>query len=165
MQRGRLIPGEARGISGTLYGTIIVMATLAAGSRGGATDTGHLAAIVAVTVLVLWVAHVYSHVIGESLAEGRRLDRAEFTEIARREWSMPAAGAIPVLLLVLGGLGVLDDQRAVWLALASGVATLAIVGARYARLERFGRLGTAVTVAVNVLLGLVIVALEVLLAH
>lgn len=165
MPRARLIPGEASGIPGTLYGTIIVMATLAAGSRGGATASGHLAGIVAVTVLVLWIAHVYSHVIGESLAEGRRLDRAEFTGIARREWSIPAAGAMPVLLLVLGGLAVFDDQRAVWLALASGVATLAIVGARYARLEGLGGLGTAVSVAVNVLLGLVIVALEVLLAH
>ena len=165
MQRRRLIPGEAQGIPGTLYGTIIVMATVAAGSRGGATHISDLAALVAVTVLVLWIAHVYAHVIGESLAEGRRLDRAEFVAIARREWSIPAAGALPVLLLVLGALGVFDEQRAVWLALAAGVATLALVGARYARLERFGRLGTAVSVAVNVLLGLVIVALEVLLAH
>jgi hypothetical protein len=165
MRARRLIPGEAPGIPGTLYGTIIVMATLAAGSRGGATETGHLAAIVAVTVLVLWIAHVYSHVIGESLAEGRRLDRAEFVEIARREWSIPAAGVAPVFFLVLGGLDVIEEQPAVWLALASGIAILAIVGARYARIERFGRLGTAVSVAVNVLLGLVIVALEVLLAH
>jgi hypothetical protein len=36
---------------------------------------------------------------------------------------------------------------------------------RYARVERFGRTATLVAVTVNVTLGLVIVALEVALAH
>jgi hypothetical protein len=49
--------------------------------------------------------------------------------------------------------------------LGIGVLTLAALGLRYARLERLGRSATVVAVTINVTLGLVIVALEVVLAH
>jgi hypothetical protein len=45
------------------------------------------------------------------------------------------------------------------------VATLAVQGVRYARLEHVGRGGTFVVVLVNVLLGLAIVLLKALVAH
>ena len=57
------------------------------------------------------------------------------------------------------------DQTAIWLALAVGVATLAVQGIRYARLERLSRTGTVVSVGINLSLGLLIVALKVILAH
>jgi hypothetical protein len=161
----RLLFGSAGGIAGTIYGTIVVMATLAAGSRGSETDTAHLAAIVAVTVLVLWIAHVYSHVLAESLERGRRLDLAEFAAMARRELAIPAAAVAPIAALVLAGFDLLGEQTAVRIALGFGVATLAVQGFRYAALERLGRAGTVVSVALNVFLGLVIVVLEVSLAH
>jgi hypothetical protein len=162
---GRLLFGSAGGIAGTVYGTLVVMATLAAGSRGEDTDAGRLAVFVGVTVLVLWVAHVYSHALGESLERGRRLDRAELVDVARREWAIPAAAVAPIAVLVLAALGVLDDQTGVRLALGIGVGTLAVQAARYAVAEQLGRTGTLVAIALNLLLGLVIVALEVLLTH
>jgi hypothetical protein len=161
----RLLFGSAGGIAGTVYGTIVAMATVAAGSRGHETDTARLAAIVASTVLVLWIAHVYSHVLAESLERGRRLDVAEFAAVARRELAIPAAAVAPVGTLVLAGFGLLGEHAAVRIALGFGVATLAVQGFRYAALERLGRAGTVVSVALNVSLGLVIVALEVSLAH
>jgi hypothetical protein len=45
------------------------------------------------------------------------------------------------------------------------VATLGAQGLRYARSERMARLGTVVAVAVNLGLGLVIVALKVFITH
>ena len=45
----RMLFGSARSIAGTVYGTIVVMATVAAGSRGEDTDTGRLAVIVGAT--------------------------------------------------------------------------------------------------------------------
>lgn len=161
----RLLFGSAGGIAGTIYGTIVVMATVAAGSHGEDTDAWRLAVVVAVTVLVLWVAHLYSHAIGESLEHGRRLDRAELGAVARREWAIPAAAVAPIAALVLAALGVLGEQTAVWLALGFGVATLAVQGARYATVERLSRTGTLVAIALNVFLGLVIVVLEALVAH
>ncbi len=117
------------------------------------------------TALVLWTAHVYSHGLAESLERGRRLDGAELRSVARRELSIAAAAVAPVTALVLGGVGVLDERTAVWLALGIGVATLGVQGARYATVERLDRTATLAAIAINVLLGLVIVGLEALLAH
>ena len=161
----RIAFGRGRAVAGTVYGTIVVMATLAAGSQGAQTDTASLAVIVGVTVFVLWIAHVYSHVLEESLERGRRLDVPEFVEVARHQLAIPLAAVAPIGTLVLAALDVLSEQTAVWIALGFGVATLAIQGARYAALERLGRGGTLVSVALNVCLGLVIVGLEVSIAH
>jgi hypothetical protein len=156
---------RARNVAGTVYGTIVVMAAVAAGSHGAETDASALAILVGVTAFVLWIAHVYAHALGESLERGRRLDTAEFTEVARRELAIPAAGVAPVGTLVLAALGVLGERTAIRIALGFGVATLAVQGARYARLERLSRGATILAIALNVTLGLVIVALEVLVAH
>ena len=166
--RGRakqLVLGSPGRIAGTVYGTIVVMATVTAGAHGKQTDAGRLAVVVGVTALVFWAAHVYSDALAESLERGRRLDRAELVDVTRRELSIPAAAVAPVAALVLGGVGVLAAQTALWLALGIGVATLGVQGARYAALERLGRTGTVAVVAVNLSLGLVIVGLKALLAH
>jgi hypothetical protein len=141
------------------------MATVTAGSHGEETDAWRLAVVVAVTVLVLWVAHLYSHAIGESLEHGRRLDPAVLGAVARRELAIPLAAVAPVAALVLAALDVLSEQTAVWVALGFGVATLAVQGARYATVERLGPSGTLVAIALNVFLGLVIVGLEASIAH
>ena len=161
----RLLFGSTGGIAGTVYGTIVVMATVAAGSQGADTDAWRLAVAVAVTVLVLWIAHVYSHALAESIERSRRLDRAEFRDVARRELAIPLAAVAPIAVLVLAALGVLNEQTAVWLALGVGVGTLAVQGARYAAVERLGRTGTLVAIALNLFLGLVVVGLKALLAH
>jgi hypothetical protein len=160
-----LLSGPQGGIAGTVYGTIVVMATVTAGAHGPGTDAWRLAVVVATTVLVLWVAHVYAHGLAESLERERRLDRAEFAAIARRELAIPLAAVGPVAALVLGAVGVLRESTAGWLAIGIGVATLSVQGIRYARLERLSRLGTFVSVALNLALGLVIVAVKAALAH
>jgi hypothetical protein len=157
--------GSPGGIAGTVYGTIVVMATVTAGSNGDQTDAGRLAVLVVVTVLVLWAAHVYTDALGESLERRRRLDRAELASVTRRELSIPLASVAPVTALVLAALGVLGDQTAVWLALGVGVLTLGVQGRRYATVEQLDRTGTVTAVALNVFLGLVIVGLKALLAH
>jgi len=161
----QLVFGSAGGIAGTVYGTIVVMATVTAGSNGEQTDAWRLAVVVVVTVLVLWTAHVYAHGLAESLERGRRLDRAELSDVARRELAIPAAALAPVAAVVLGAVGVLGEQTAVWVALGIGVLTLGVQGRRYATVEQLDRTGTVTAVALNVLLGLVIVGLKALLAH
>jgi hypothetical protein len=161
----RLVFGSAGGIAGTVYGTIIVMATVTAGSNGEQTDVLRLSVVVVVTVLVLWTAHVYAHALAESLELRRRLDRAELGSVAQRELAIPAAAVAPVAALVLAALGVLGEQTAVWLALGIGVTTLGVQGARYATVEQLDRTGTLVLIAINVVLGLVIVPLKALVAH
>jgi hypothetical protein len=152
-------------VAGSVYGTIVAMATLAAGSRGNETTPWRLATIVAVTAFVLWVAHVYSHGLAEGLQLGRHLTARELASVARREVAIVEAAVGPVAALGLAELDVIDAQTAIRLALAIGVATLAYQGARYAALEHMGRTGWAISVLLNVGLGLAIVALEVAITH
>jgi hypothetical protein len=161
----RLVFGSRRTIAGTVYGTIVVLASLAAGGKAFEHDLWHLAAIVVTTVLVLWIAHVYAHGLGESLEAGRRLDVAEMGAIAGRELAIPLAAVAPTAMLVLGALGILRAGTANWLAVGICVATLGVQGLRYALVERLGRLGTLAAVTLNLALGLAIVGLKVVVAH
>lgn len=165
MKLKALLVGTRETIAGTVYGTIVVLSVVTAGATALERDLWGLGVIAGVTVVVLWVAHVYSHGLGESLHVGRRLTATELDAIARRESSIVRAAVLPVAAIFLGALGVFEDRTALWLAVAVGVATLAAQGVRYARLERLSRTGTIVTVAVNLALGLVIVVLKALLAH
>lgn len=161
----RLVFGSRRTIAGTVYGTIVVLAALSAGGKAFEHDLWHLVAIVVTTVLVLWIAHVYAHGLGESLQIGRRLDAAELSAVAGRELAIPLAAVAPTAMLSLGAVGLVRGSTAVWLAVGICVAILGVQGLRYAALEHLGRLGTLGSVALNLALGLTIVALKVLVAH
>ena len=160
----RVVFGSRETIAGTVYGTIVVMGAIAAGA-GSDPRPGRLAGIVAGTVVVLWIAHVYAHALGETIQLGRRLDWVELLSVARRELAIALAGVAPVSALVLGELGVLKPRAAGWLAMGFGLATLLIQGIRYAGVERLSRLGTAVSVGINLGLGLLIVGLKAGLGH
>lgn len=151
-------------IAGAVYGTIVVMGALVAGSKGE-TDPARLGAIVSATVLVFWLAHVYSDALGETITRGRRLDRRELTDVARRELAIPLAAVAPVAALLLGALGVLHETTAVWIALLLGLGILVAAGITYARIERMGRPGTLAVVAVNLAFGLALVGLKAALVH
>jgi hypothetical protein len=161
----RLLAGSSETIAGTVYGTIIVMATLVAGAPAFKKDLWSLLAIVVVTTLVFWAAHIYAHGLAESLQLGRRLTASELAQIAHRERAMGLAVVLPAAALVLGGVGVIRGSMAIWLALGLGVAALATQGVRYARLERLSRTGTAIVVGLNLALGLSIVVLKVIVVH
>ena len=161
----RLVFGSRRSIAGTVYGTIVVLAALSAGGKAFEHDLWHLAAIVVTTVLVLWIAHVYAHGLGESLQLGRRLDAAELGAVAGRELAIPLAAVAPTAMVALGAFGLFRGSTAVWLAVGICVATLGVQGLRYAAVERFGLVATVAAVAFNLALGLVIVALKVIVAH
>ena len=160
----RVLFGSTERISGTVYGTVVVMATVTAGSLARP-DAWKLAVSVAATVLVLWAAHVYAHSLGESIRLSRRLDRAGLATIARSELGIPLAAVGPIVMLALGATSVLEEATAAWLALAVGLLTLGVQGVRYARIERLGGTATLVVVSGNLLLGLMIVALKAALVH
>jgi hypothetical protein len=161
----RLLLGTRDGIAGAVYGTIVVLAALIAGASAYKHDLWRLEGVVASSVLVLWVAHMYAHGVGQSLELGRRLTGAERRAVARREMSIALAAVLPLSAVTLGALGILGSDTALWVAFGIGIATLTVQGVRYARLERFGPLGTLLAVGINVALALVLVAVKVLLSH
>ena len=160
-----LLIGSRDSIAGTVYGTIIVLSVITAGASAFEHDNWNLIAVLGVTVLVFWVAHVYAHIIGESLQEGHRLNRAEIKLVAQRELAIPLAAVLPMGVVLLGTLGVIKSATSLWIAVAIGVTTLAVEGIRFARLERLGVWGTIGSVGLNLAFGLALVALKATLSH
>jgi hypothetical protein len=152
-------------IAGTIYGTILVMAVLAAGADSDSIDAWELDVLMVSTVVILWGAHVYAHAIAESLTSGTRLNRDAVLDVARRESAIALAGLVPGIVLLLGVLGLYSESTAVSLALGVCMLTLGAQGARYARMARLSPLATAVFIVLNLALGLVIVGLKVALAE
>lgn len=161
----RLLGGAPEQLAGTLYGTIVVLAIVAAGSSPHAADAWQLLELVASSSIVLWVAHVYAHGLAESVREGHRLTAMELGDVAEREASIVLAALTPMIALTLGALHVMSERSAVWLAIGLCLATLAVEALRYAALERLTVGAAVLTVATNVSIGVLIVVLKIQVGH
>jgi hypothetical protein len=118
-----------------------------------------------VTTVVFWLAHVYAHGIAFSMGQGEHLSLAELGGIGRREASIIGAGIPPEVALVLGAVGLLSSQVAIWFAFGSGLIVLGAVGVVFARVERLGLGRTLVAILANLALGLTLIGLKVLVVH
>ena len=152
-------------LAGFIYGTIITLAVVVAGAKAYPADAGRIAALVAVTSVVFWLAHVYAHGLGHSVAHDEHLSLAELRRIARRQAPILEASVPPLAALLLGAVGVLSTRAAVWTALALGLVVLVLQGLRFARAERLGWLGAAAVVAANLGLGSLLVVLKLVVTH
>ena len=152
-------------LGGFIYGTIIVLAVLVAGAKAYPHAAGRIAALVAITSVVFWLAHVYAHSLGQSVATDEHLSMSELRHIARREGSLVEAAIPPLGALMLGALGLVSTRAAVWLAFSLGLAVLAVEGVVFARVERLGWLGTLAVVTANLGLGVLLVGLKLFVSH
>jgi hypothetical protein len=152
-------------IASTVFGTITAMATVAAYGRAFPDSPWTVEELVVSTAVVLWLAHLYTHALAESISESRPLRAAALRIVAGRELGILLAAVPPSFALLLGAAGVLDETASIWLALALGLATLALEGVRYARIEGLGALGTLTAVAANLGLGLLVVLLKAEILH
>jgi hypothetical protein len=166
--RPRSFTGVVFGVEGriasSVYGTVLVMATLTAAS-GQASHPWRLAVLVSSTVFAVWIAHLYAHGLSESIELGRRVSRGDLGRIAHRELGILFAAALPTAVLVLGAVGLLRERTAIWVALSVGLVVLAVEGVRYARVEGLSRAGTVASVAANLTLGLLVVGMKALVFH
>jgi hypothetical protein len=160
---GRAAMGERLG--GFVYGTIVVLAVLVGGAKAYPHDAGKIAAMVAVTAVVFWLAHVYAHGLSRTVARDEHLSLSELRSIAWHEGSILEAALPPLAALLLGAFGLLSTRAAVWAAYGVGLAVLAVQGLVLARIERLGRLGTLAVVAANLSLGIALVSLKLLVTH
>jgi len=123
---GRAAMGER--LEGFIYGTIVALAVLVAGARAFPHEAGHIAALVVATTIVFWLAHVYAHGLGRSVARDRRLTLAELRDVARHEWAIVEAAMLPALPRVerLGWMGTLAVVS-INLALGASLIVLKLV--------------------------------------
>ena len=152
-------------VAGFTYGTLVTLSMIIASAKLYPDGPGQIAAFVMLTTAALWLAHVYSHTIGQSVSHGRRVTFAELRHIARREGAIVEAALPPVGALLLAAVGVISTGLAVWAAFGLGLVVLAVQGVQFARIERLGPLRTVVAVGVNVGVGLLLVAAKLVLTH
>lgn len=152
-------------LAGFIYGTIIVLSVLVAGSKAFPDDAARIAAVVVVTSVVFWLAHVYAHGLAHSVAHDEHLSLAELRRIAQREGSIVEAAVPPLAALLLGAFGATSTTTAVWIAFGLGLGVLAAAGIVFARVERLGWIGMLAVVAANLGLGIALVALKLIVAH
>ena len=124
-----------------------------------------LLASVAITMAVFWMAHVYAGAVQRSMEHGGWTTRAELREIAASEWPIVEAAAGVLLALLLGALGVIDRDTAVWLAIVLGMADLAAWGWRIGRQWNRTPAASLGLAAANACIALPIVALNVFIHH
>jgi hypothetical protein len=151
-------------LAGFIYGTLVVLSVIVA-QAPNPSPPGTIAQVVAATSATFWIAHVYARALGSSLTKREQLSFAELRRVARHEASILEAAVPPLVALLIGAVGILDGPTAVWLAFALGLAVLLVQGLNFARIKRFGFLATALVVAVNVGLGLLLVGLKIALTH
>ena len=162
---GHLVLGVDDTIASTVFGTVTAMATVTAYGKVFPNDPWKVEELVATTAVVLWIAHLYTHALSESISEGRRLNGSRVGRLAVRELGILLAAIPASVALTLGALDLFDETVSIWLALGLGLGVLALEGVRYARIERLGFAGLLVAVAVNVGIGLLVVALKAEVLH
>jgi hypothetical protein len=146
--------------AGGIYGTITATAVIAAAA--GHAPPGSILIVAVATLLVLWLAHVYAQALGHHLRGATRLRWATVATAMEEEFPMLVAPVPGLLLLLAGSVGLLDDQRAVRLALWAGVLQLVGWGVAYARRQGWSWTTASVAGLVNGVFGVAVVLLEVL---
>ncbi len=152
-------------LGGFIYGTIVAMAVVVDGAHATPGDVTAVAVLVAVTSLTFWLAHVYAHELGESLAREERPGLRDAWRLGRGELSIVEAAVLPVVALALGATGLVSAHASYWIAIAVGIGVLAAQGLRFARIEHLGPVGTTLVLGANVAFGLVMVALKLVAMH
>lgn len=118
---------RAHEVAGAIYGTILATTVVAAlGHDPSKIDASII--IVVFTSAVFYVAHVYSLTVAARMVAHRPLTGAEVRSIAVAEWPM-LQSSWPVLVpLLLGTLGIIDQDAASDIAMLVGIGALFVYG-------------------------------------
>lgn len=146
--------------AGAIYGTILSMAVIAGISVDAEIRPGIIAIWAAVTALVFWAAHVYSHYVTSDrvyTAGSMRYLR----DAMRYDWPMVQGALVPALVLLLAPLAGFSDNDATYVAIVVGVLMLFAAGLLVGRRQRLGVGRALLTGSINAAIGFAIVALKV----
>jgi hypothetical protein len=144
--------------AGAIYGSMAAAAVIAASGRH--LPPGRVLALTLITLLTFWLAHVYAQVLAHHL-RGATRPRWDIVVAAMvEEWPMVAAPVPAMAVLLLGAVGLLDEHRAVNLALWVGVAQLVGWGIALARRQQWSWPIALASGAINGVFGVVVIGLK-----
>jgi hypothetical protein len=142
-----------------VYGSVLVTALVGAMFEQHV-DAKRMTLSLLGSVVVFWLAHAWSEVVGERMSAGRRFARSHIREIAVAEWPLVEAGLLPALLLALAWAGLYSRDAGAVLALAVAIGQLVGWGALAGHRSETSWPAALLVGAVDGVLGLAIVALE-----
>ncbi|MFF4416387.1 hypothetical protein ACFYY8_28025 [Streptosporangium sp. NPDC001559] len=150
--------------AGAVYGSLLAASVIAgATAQGGPPPAAELVTLLISTGVVFWIAHVYAEFVSGGYP-GRPLTWAGLRSVAREEWPLAQASIPPAVAAAFAsGLGA-SDVVAAWVALGVAVAGQ-VTWAVTATVKAHSARGVVVfSGVVNLVLGLVIVALKAVIA-
>ncbi len=157
-------PDRADFYSAAVYGSIIAATLLAAFREEHESAETVLFALLS-TLIVFYIAHVWSTIVGERVHVGRHFELRHVGIIAVQEWPLVGAAALPSVALLLGWAGALSDVRAIDLAAALCIVELLAWGFAVGH-RAYEKWWQAVLMGVaDGALGLAIVSLELIFVH
>ncbi len=159
------VPGWRGGTNGNfaaaVYGSILAAGVVASLDVGDV-DDGTMTITLGGTMLVFWLAHVWSEAIADRMQDPRPYSWRRMRAVAAWHWPMIQAAFGPLGALVLSDLGVWTLSTAVTVALGISIAQLVGWGIAVGRRTFDGWPAALLSGAVDGLLGLAIVVLKTL---
>lgn len=147
---------SAGDFASAVYGTILAASLLMAISGGPIT----ILLGVVVTAVIFWLAHVHVAILRNVVRSGRHVTWADTRHALREEWPLAQASLSPVAPMLLAAVDILTVEQARWTGIAICVIGLIAWGIVISRVAGLGRRATALTIGINVALGLVLVVLK-----
>lgn len=150
-----------RAVAGAVYGLVSVIAVIAGASHFD-DSAGRVLAFALVSSAVIWTVHVYASILADSGSEVAPW-RSVLIAGVRHEIGIVEGVFVPLLILLLGAIGWVDDGRAIAWSMWSGVVLLVLIPLFW--LRRTGRSWVWSMVASGAcgLLGLGLTGMKVLL--
>jgi positive regulator of sigma E activity len=143
-----------------VYGVVLVTALIAVGWDDD-TDLEVLIFVIG-TVFVFWLAHIYAAVVASRAAATPPSLRTALALGIRHTYGMLVAMLIPAFLLWLAVIDVVEEYTAYYLALGSGVVTLAVIGYANAARNRSPWYWRVAGVLATTALGLLVIVLSII---
>jgi hypothetical protein len=130
-----------------VYGSFVAASVIGVAYESGAGARTMTASLLG-SMLVYWAAHVWSEAIGERILLGKAFRPRDLLSIARREWPLVEAAALPSILLGVAWAGAWSRETGARLALAAALVQVVSWGFAAGRRAGGSRL-TAAALAVG----------------
>ena len=142
-----------------VYGSFLAASVIGVAYESG-TGARTMTASLLGSMLVFWAAHVWSEVVGERIVSARRSRPRDALLIARREWPLVEAAALPSILLALAWAGAWSRETGAGLALAAALVQVVSWGFAAGRRAGGSRLTAAVLAVGEGMLAVLLLAAE-----
>jgi hypothetical protein len=142
-----------------VYGSFLAASVIGVAYQSGAGARAMTASLLG-SMLVYWAAHVWSDAVGERIRLGEAFGPRNVLFIARREWPLVEAAALPAILLALAWVGAWSRETGARLALATALVQVVAWGFAAGRRAGGSRLMAAVLAAGEGMLALLLLGAE-----